>query len=325
MLLVAALTWLIAWDHPGEAARRGHNDNPPLRPHPEVEGAYLFTAPDAAHEWTEPLERPDWVRASGAGFMRESDPVIGLVQDGQAYAIPWWVLKNHHVANLALGSDGVVIAFCEMCSSAVGFRGRQEGRPLSFELVGLYNGSILIADRETGTLWAPFSGVALHGPLAPAQLPRRIIHQGTWSEWRARHPGTLVVEADPSERGGHGERSAPGQSGIGGRFRQSLLRDVDPRLPPHTLVAGIAVGEARLAVPLQAFEDGGPILDDTLGGRHVRLQARPGSRLVSAFVSPGGTSGKGGRADSSLAPLPVNVEEWYIWTAYNPDTRIFRN
>jgi hypothetical protein len=54
-----------------------------------------------------PLEEVEWLPAAADDHMRPDDTVVGMIVDRKAYAIPWWVMKNHHVANLVL--DGTPI------------------------------------------------------------------------------------------------------------------------------------------------------------------------------------------------------------------------
>ena len=54
------------------------------------------------HEFHTPLENPVWLSADQDGHMRPEDPVLGILLDRGAWAIPWWIIKNHHVANLML-------------------------------------------------------------------------------------------------------------------------------------------------------------------------------------------------------------------------------
>jgi len=104
--------------------------------------------------------------------MREEDLVLGVVVAGQARAYPWWIAKNFHVVNDSVAGVPIAIAFCEQCTGAAAFRRELDGRVPSLEVPGVYNGTILLKDRETGTLWSPFSGKGLDGPLAAKRLTR---------------------------------------------------------------------------------------------------------------------------------------------------------
>ena len=55
------------------------------------------------HSFHDPLSDPTWLPSDGDSHMRPTDPVLGLAFAGGAWALPWWIIKNHHVANLMLG------------------------------------------------------------------------------------------------------------------------------------------------------------------------------------------------------------------------------
>jgi len=57
----------------------------------------------------EPLENPHWLTATDDAHMYPEDPVVGLVVGPRAYAIPWWVLKNYHLANLVLEGEPIMV------------------------------------------------------------------------------------------------------------------------------------------------------------------------------------------------------------------------
>lgn len=61
------------------------------------------------HPFHAPLEDARWVPAADDGHMRPDDAVVGWIAGDCAYALPWWVLKNHHVANLVQDSGPVMV------------------------------------------------------------------------------------------------------------------------------------------------------------------------------------------------------------------------
>ena len=185
-----------------------------------------------------PLERPAVRAAAAATHMRDEDPVLGLSVEGQDRAYPWWVAKNYHVVDDVVGGVPVALAFCEQCSGAAAFRRTLDGRVLVFEVAGVYNGTIILRDRQTRTLWAPFSGRALEGPLAGRKLERVPVSLTRWDEWRARHPRGEVVWAAASAREGHGSWYEPGKWGIVSEMG-ATLQAWDPRLPENELVYGL--------------------------------------------------------------------------------------
>ena len=80
-----------------------------------------------SHAWCKPLNAPDWRGDGDFGHMRPDDPVLGVCRNGKAWALPWWIMKNHHVANVVLDGEPILITLCELCSSASAFRSNLNG------------------------------------------------------------------------------------------------------------------------------------------------------------------------------------------------------
>lgn len=188
-----------------------------------------------------PMESPAVRSVAAAAHMRDEDVVFGVTAGGQSRAYPWWVAKNFHVVDDVLGGEPVALAFCEQCSGAAAFKRTVDGRVLVFEVAGVYSGTIILRDRQTRSLWAPFSGRALEGPLAGRKLERLPLSATRWDEWTARHPGGDVVWGPPVAREGHGSWYEPGKWGIVSEMG-STLQAWDPRLPENELVFGIETG-----------------------------------------------------------------------------------
>lgn len=300
----------------------------------------------AAHP---PMEEPTVRPGARAGHMRDDDVVLGIVVGDMPRAYPWWVAKNFHVVNDTLGGVPVVIAFCEQCTGAAAFRRELDGKVLSLESAGVYNGTIILRDRQTRTLWAPFSGRGLEGPLAGRRLERIPLSLVRWVEWRARHPETSVVWGPAQVRGGHGSWYEPGKWGIVGEMG-ATLEGWDPRLPENVLVYGVEWPGGTRAYPVSEIRSRG-LVNDTLGDdpivllapgaleavgfdrrlRGRRLEFQPGGEGKAVMVdaethsawSAEGVAVGGPLRGERLARLEGYVVEWHVWAAYNPGSGIF--
>src|SRR5262245_50626622 len=295
-----------------------------------------------------PLEDPPVRPAGSAPHMRDDDLVLGVVAGGRARAYPWWVAKNFHVVDDTIAGVPVAVAFCEQCTGAAAFRRTVAGRTLSFEVAGVYNGTIILRDRETRTLWAPFSGRALEGKLAGRRLERLPLSFTRWDAWSARHPGGDVVWAPQVLRQGHGSWYEPGKWGVVTEMGETL-QAWDPRLPENTLVYGIEGAPAR-AYPLARLRAQGGVVSDQAGARPVVVVARgpldvaafertAGGRTLTFRASKGlqavmndeetgsdwsgdGEAVGGPLAGARLTPLDGYVVEWHVWSAYHPGSDI---
>jgi hypothetical protein len=294
--------------------------------------------------WYAPLGDPEWLPPAEAAHMRPEDPVIGLVADGQPYALPWWVMKNHHVANVTLREGPLLVTLCERCSSAAAFDARlDDGRRLTFQMIGSYLGTHVVADYETVSVWTSFVGTCLFGSLRGRRLRRLPAYQGAWQQWLAHFPDSLVPDGRGESRDGHGADTYPGS------LEKPLgkLERMDPRLPQNELVLGVEAGEASRAYTLPALTAAGGAVNDTIGGIEVVVFGVPGTWLAVAFRrtvdgrpltfagrEPGsfedretgsrwtltGAAVAGPLAGATLEFVPSGIEEWYVWAAYHPAT-----
>lgn len=302
------------------------------------------------HPWFhQPLNEPRWVPVPRARRMQAEDPVLGLELDGGAWALPWWIMKNHHAANLHLHGQPIFILLCEACSSAAAFDPVIRGRPHRFRTESWFNGTLMPIDYETGSYWAGFTGKCLHGPLKGTVLPRLPLVQATWREWTASHPHTLVPDGRGEPRGGHGHGHHPGSPGLGRNRRSTLIHPLDERLPHNELVLGVRVGQAHRCYRLASLAQLGPAVNDSLGGQPVVVFSKPGSFTAIAFdrtldgrpvtftgtgetivdVETGsswqlnGQAAAGPLAGRRLAFVDSGIEEFYIWTAFHPGSDIY--
>jgi hypothetical protein len=118
--------------------------------HCELPQAQLFGAQQLADNWRQPLNDPVWTDVYD--HLRDDDPVLGLYLGRRAWALPWWIMKEPHAANLSFDDRPVLVTLCVMCSSASAFRAEVEGEPLVFRLRGKYNGSATLVRPLDGRL-----------------------------------------------------------------------------------------------------------------------------------------------------------------------------
>ncbi len=293
-----------------------------------------------------PMESPAVRSVASATHMKDEDLVFGVTVSGQSRAYPWWVAKNFHVVDDVLGGEPVALAFCEQCSGAAAFKRTVDGRVLVFEVAGVYNGTIILRDRQTRSLWAPFSGRALEGPLKGRKLERLRLSATRWDEWTARHPGGDVVWGPPVAREGHGSWYEPGKWGIVSEMG-STLQAWDPRLPENELVYGIEAGKAY---PLRWLRERKGIVNDAVAGEPVVVVARgaldvagydrrvkgreltflpsAGSQAVMNDEETGsdwsgeGVAVAGPLQGERLEAADGYVVEWHVWSSQNPAAEV---
>ncbi len=223
------------------------------------------------------------------------------------------------------------------------------GKTLTFGVSGkLIRNSLVMFDRETGTLWSHLTGEALQGKLVGQSLQQVLSEQTTWGRWRAGHPKTLMLDVDPIELwfDPYDLYFDSQSAGIIGRKR------ADDRLPIKEKVIGVrlggevkaysftALGRDRVVndkvggVPLVVVFDGtsqsGAVYRRDLGGKLLTFS--PGSTPLS-FVDEqtsstwDGLSGKatsGADAGMELEQVPITYSFWFGWVDFYPKTQVYK-
>ena len=212
----------------------------------------------------------------------------------------------------------------------------------------LIRNSLVMFDRETGTLWSHLTGEALEGPLVGQHLQQLLSVQTTWGRWRAEHPKTLMLAVDPAD-----VRSDPYQNyfgapdaGVVGRKR------ADDRLPIKEKVIGVRLGGEVKAYSFTALARD-RVVNDTVGGVPVVIvfdgpstsgaayRRDPGGQILT--FAPGqpaltitdnethstwdGLSGRattGADAGMLLDQVPITYSFWFGWVDFYPNTAVYK-
>ena len=124
--------------------------------------------------------------------------VVGLDLDGKTIAYPFRHIASQPVINDFFAGLDVLVTFEPVSETGVVFRRQIDRRTLNFRLAGQNaatgsaDGSLLMKDDETGTVWQGLTGRAISGPLEGKVLTRLPSHYSFWFAWSDFHPETEV-------------------------------------------------------------------------------------------------------------------------------------
>jgi len=349
-ILVLAVSWLLRARQ--EADRDDEHEIKRVRvkyiKFPELPKARLMNVEELY--FLRPLQKTKWHTAEQASYMQADDLVFALYLNGRAWVMPWWVIKNHHVANLTLNDQPVLMTFCEICTGSSAFIPVLDGKRYMFRVKGVYNGTHFIADDETGSCWTPFVGEAVLGPLKGSRLKRLPLYECTWAEWLALHPESLVADGANESRDGHAKLFTPGKDVHVKDFMKTLLRKRDRRLPENELVLGVEINGRFRAYPLATLDQIGLVVNDTLSSAEILIMHKTSTLLTSVFSrrfgnevlvfenasnnqvvdrkyksawNYDGEAYAGTLAGQKLSYVSWTIEEWFTWAASHPQTEIF--
>jgi hypothetical protein len=178
-----------------------------------------------------------------------------------------------------------------------------DGRTLSFGVSGkLYRNSLVMVDRQTGSLWSHVLGASIAGPLRGERLRMLPSSFASWRAWRGEHSDTLVLDPGSAPYGADAYEGyyAGAATGILG------VRRLDDRLPAKELVLGVLAPAAK-AYAFRDLERRGRIRD-RLGRQQVEIVYDPDSDTAEAFR----------RAGSRRERLPATPMFWFAWVDLFP-------
>ena len=294
-----------------------------------------------------PLRDPAMLAAEDAGYLEDDHIVFGLSVNGDARAYPKRILAWHEMFVDTVGGVPVAGVYCTLCGTVILYHTEHEGVNHELGTSGfLYRSNKLMYDQATQSLWSTMRGAPVVGPLAGMGivLERGAVVTTTWSEWRRRHPETLVLSLDTGHRRDYAEGAA---------YRDYFATDdlmfpvpvPDTRLKNKDEVFTVLLARhptAPLAISAE-FLAATPIHHDAIEGTSLVVLTDP-SGANRAFASEDVTftryDGDRSVEDSSgmiwtmdehsmtaedgrvLSRIPAQRAFWFGWHAAFPNTRL---
>lgn len=224
-----------------------------------------------------------------------------------------------------------------------------DGRVSRFRLVGINNQNFVMADEETGTWWQQVTGQAMFGPLAGKRLELVFHDELTFRTLRQEHREARVLRPEPHIAQAGKYAKADWEDRMALRPVPHAPADIDG-MPPRTLVVGVEVGgrsrayridrlgqsrvvidqlgDTPIAVWLGPDDRSVRVFDRTVDGHVLELVADQGGRLrdlaTGSVWSFAGEAVEGPLAGKRLQKIYSQVEYWFDWKTYHPDTTVQR-
>jgi hypothetical protein len=232
-----------------------------------------------------------------------------------------------------------------------------DGERLTFGFEGIWQGTAVLYDRQTHSLWMHFTGECFFGKLAGKRLKELDTgRHTTWAAWRRDHPETDVMARDPKLVAEYFSRSQAqsGHAGFPPTF-PATIQSRDPRLELADLLLGVRVAGRERAYPYVRLARGSGVVEETLGdvpltvwfdvtqrsaaafdarldgktlhftrmmdGRTTRFR----DRETASIWDMEGLALAGASAGKRLTRPPQLLTEWYGWFAHHPATTVWSN
>jgi hypothetical protein len=299
-----------------------------------------------------PLETPDFVQNANAATFSDSELVVGVKIGNDVRAYPHSILNWHEVVNDLFNIDGkserATLNYCPLTGSAMLWESFKEPGNETWGTSGiLFNSNLVMYDRKTQSYWSQMLEQAITGALV-TKIPNRLqTVETTWGAWKAMYPQTTVLSRNTGFSRDYNVYPY-------GSFRrdQSLLFPVansnDSRLHRKERVLGINVADKSKVYPIDRFDTGVEVINETVGDMNVVVAGSSGINFGVAFNREledctvlefeavqdqlpvvmlddegnewdiFGTAVSGPRTGQHLQKTNSYIAYWYAWTAFFP-------
>ena len=96
-------------------------------------------------------------------MIKATGDVFILEIDHHRIAFPLKPMAYHHIVQGKLKEVSYIFSFCAICNSGMFMSPILKGDTLNFKLGGIYNGVLVLQDKETASYWDHITGECLYG------------------------------------------------------------------------------------------------------------------------------------------------------------------
>ncbi len=256
------------------------------------------------------IDGPEFIRASQANIENDAR-ILGVYHEGIAKAYPINILNFHEIVNDQFKDHPVVITYCPLCGSGIAFDAMIDGARKTFGVSGLlYNSDVLLYDRETETLWSQLMNEAVAGDLKGKKLDKIATANTTWAKWKATHPKTLLLSEKTGFNRDYTRNPYPGYAASAKTYFE--VAEMDDSFHPKEMVVGLEVDGKHKAYPFSELEKHPhSVVEDVFQGRKLSVEFDKASQSAEIKDEKGNI-------------IPTIMNFWFAWSAFNPDTEVFR-
>lgn len=255
------------------------------------------------------IDSPLFVSAGEAGWLADTDRVMGISVNGEQRAYPIAILNWHELVNDEIAGTPIVVSFCPLCGTGMIFSAQVNGQSLKFGVSGLlFQSDVLLYDRASESLWSQLWMEALTGRFVGEQLELLVSEHTTWQDWQSRYPETKVLSRETGYRRDYSRNPYEGYDVQ--RRLYFPVENQDDSVHPKAWVMGLVYDGHQKAWTFDALESKGQSFTDTIGEREIRVEFDPVNRV--------------GRVWEGDTSLPVIQAYWFAWYAFYPDSVVVK-
>jgi len=259
------------------------------------------------------IDNPKFISVKDADWLSDEELGLGLVHKDEARFYPFRILVYHEIVNDFIQNDPILVTYCPLCFTGIGFIREIDNEPVEFGVSGkLYNSELVMYDRKTDSYWPQTLGKAVLGTSTGKTIKKIPTDTVKWGNWKKVHTDTKVLSKNTGFL-----RSYDGSNPYGkkGDFTditlQFPLENKDSRLDAYEIVYGIELNGKFKAYKKSDLEQKSKI-EDTLGGEKIILEFDKGLKSARAHKESGDQ-------------IVTDTLFWFAWAAFHPDTELYKS
>ena len=202
-----------------------------------------------------------------------------------------------------------------------------DGRLLTFAVSGLlWNRSLVMYDKETGSLWSHILGEAKQGRLRGKKLEQIPSVMTDWDTWRRRHPDSTVVMLSRTSSEYRREFYRSPEQFVLGIVTEGEAKAWTFDLLSRTPALNEKLNRVPILIAFDRVSVTARLYDRTVNGQMLTFQS-DGARLKdqetgSTWETITGKAVTGPLAGQYLKAMPAIVSYRHVWLKFHPESSV---
>lgn len=258
------------------------------------------------------IDNPKFISANKADWLSDQELGLGIFYKNEARFYPFRILVYHEIVNDFIQNKPILVTYCPLCFTGIGFIREIDGEPVEFGVSGkLYNSELVMYDRKTDSYWPQTLGKAVLGPSTGKTIKKIPTDTVKWGDWNKVRPDTKVLSKDTGFLRNYDGSNPYGKKGDFTDINlQFPLENKDSRLDDYEIVYGIEVNEkfkAYKKIDLERISK----IEDTISGEKIIIEFDKNLKSARAYKESGDQ-------------IVIDTLFWFAWAAFHPETELYK-
>ncbi|MBI3027846.1 DUF3179 domain-containing protein [Candidatus Woesearchaeota archaeon] len=257
------------------------------------------------------IDNPKFISVKDADWLSDNELGLGILYKNEVRFYPFRILVYHEIVNDFIQNDPILVTYCPLCFTGIGFVRKIDNEPVEFGVSGkLYNSELVMYDRKTDSYWPQTLGKAVLGPSTGKTIKKIPTDTVKWGDWKNVHPETKVLSKDTGFFRSYDGSNPYGKKGDFTDINlQFPLENKDSRLDDYEIIYGIEVNGNFKAYKKSDVEQKSKI-EDSVGGEKIIIEFDKNLKSARAYKESGDQ-------------IVVDTLFWFAWFAFHPETELY--